>query len=79
MLEESFLVSDFCAQAELQLLHARVRHHGADFASARAALRSAEARIRAVGQWGLWDRFYEVGQEIGVTLPSECSPEADNA
>jgi hypothetical protein len=45
--------------------------------AARAALQAAEARIRAIGQWGLWRELHEVGEEIGVAVAEECPLEAD--
>ncbi len=66
-------------EAELHLLHARLLHHESDPAAARAALQAAEARIRAIDQWGLWRELHQTGQEIGVAVPEECPLEADDA
>jgi hypothetical protein len=63
-------------EAELHLLQARLLHQQHDPAGARTALAAAEARIRAVGQWGLWPELHRVGEGLGVPVPSNCPPEA---
>jgi hypothetical protein len=58
-------------EAQLSLLHARLLHQQADPA-APATLAAAEARIREIGQWGLWRELYQTGKEIGVPVLEAC-------
>ena len=55
--------------AELHLLDARLRHYQHDPKAARAALQAAEARIRAIGQWGLWRELRQTAAELGLPVP----------
>ena len=55
--------------AELHLLDARLRHYQHDPKAARAALQAAEARLRAIGQWGLWRALQETAAELGLPVP----------
>ena len=61
-------------EAQLQLLHARLLHQQADPA-ARSVLASAEARIRELGQWGLWRELRDTARETGVPVPEACPAE----
>ncbi len=56
-------------EAELHLLEARLKHHQARPAEARAALACAESALRARGQWGLWPQLVQVAAELGVPAP----------
>ncbi len=61
-------------ETELQLLHARLLHHQHDPDGARNALQAAEDRIREIGQWGFWPELHQVGKELGISIPADCSP-----
>lgn len=56
---------------ELHLLHARLLHAQRDPA-ARDAWAQAEARIRAIGQWGYWRALHQVAHELGTADPGPC-------
>jgi hypothetical protein len=56
-------------EAELHLLEARLKHHQARPAEARAALAGAESALRARGQWGLWPQLVQVAAELGLPAP----------
>jgi len=56
-------------EAELHLLEARLKHRQVRPDEAREALVLAEARIRALGQWGLWPQLTQVAEELGAPAP----------
>jgi tetratricopeptide (TPR) repeat protein len=56
-------------EAELHLLEARLKHHQARPAEARAALVRAESRLRTLGQWGLWPQLVRIATELGLPAP----------
>jgi tetratricopeptide (TPR) repeat protein len=57
-------------EAELHLLEARLKHHQRRPDEAREALASADARLRAIGQWGLWPQLAQVAEELGLPPPA---------
>jgi len=64
-------------EAELHLVEARLAHHQRRPDEARVAQALAEARIRAIGQWGLWPDLTRVAAELG--LPPPTPPETEGA
>ena len=61
-------------EAELHLLEARLKHHQARPAEARAALARAESDLRARDQWGLWPQLLQVAAELGLPAPVMETP-----
>jgi hypothetical protein len=57
-------------EAELHLLEARLKHHQRRPDEARETLTRAEARLRAIGQWGLWPQLAQVVTELGLPPPA---------
>ena len=51
-------------EAELHLLEARLQHHQARPAQARA-----ESALRARGQWGRWPALLQAAAELGLPAP----------
>jgi hypothetical protein len=61
-------------EAELHLLEARLKHHQARPAEARAAIARGESALRAREQWGLWPQLVQVAAELGVPAPVMETP-----
>ena len=61
-------------EAELHLLEARLKHHQTHPIDARKALDRAEARLTALGQWGLWPQLQQIAAELNLPLPRMPAP-----